>query len=65
MSDFQLTLSASERDLLSSILSASLKQKRVEVHRTEFSREFREQVEAEAALIHDLLDKLAHSAEPA
>src|SRR5256885_4740606 len=34
------------RSLLTRMLTAALKQKQIEVHRTEFSREFRQSVEA-------------------
>jgi hypothetical protein len=63
MADVHLVLTSSERDLLARILGSKLKQKRVEVHRTEFSRDFREDLETEEAQIHDLLDKIAHSVE--
>jgi hypothetical protein len=63
MSEVHLTLSGSQRDLLESILSARLKQKQVEVHRTEFSREYRQQLEGEVTQIEGLLDKLAHLVE--
>jgi hypothetical protein len=63
MTDVHLVLSPGEREMLLQILEAELKQKRVEVHRTEFSREFRHHVEAEEALIRDLLDKLSQGAQ--
>ena len=63
MSEFHLTLSPGERDLLMRLLGSELKQKRVEVHRTEFSREFRHHVEAEETLIEDVLAKLSQAAE--
>jgi hypothetical protein len=62
MAEFQLTLSEVQRDLLTRMLSEALKAKRVEVHRTEFSREFRHQLESEEAQIQDLLNKLSQSA---
>ncbi len=64
MSDFHLVLSSSERDLLVRILGAQRKEKRVEVHRAEFSREFRHGLEEEEALIDGLLGKLAQSGGP-
>lgn len=61
MSEIHLTLSQSQRDLLVRILSEARKGKRIEVHRTEFSREFRHELEAEEAEIQGLLDKLSHA----
>ena len=63
MSEIHVVLTPSERAMLVRMLSDELKHKRVEVRRTEFSREFRQQVEAEEAQVHELLDKLAHTAE--
>jgi hypothetical protein len=63
MSEVPVKLSPSERDLLVRLLGAELKQKRVEVHRTEFSREFRHHVEAEETLIDELLAKISQAAE--
>lgn len=63
MSEVHLVLSSSERDLLVSMLSEAQRAKRVEIHRTEYSREFRRQVEAEEARIGDLLSKLSLCAE--
>ena len=62
MADVHLTLTTSERDFLTRMLDAALKEKRVEVHRTEFSRDFRHQLEAEEAEISALLGKLSQSA---
>jgi hypothetical protein len=62
MSELQISLSAGERDLLVRMLSAALKEKQVEVHRAEFSREFRNQLEAEETRIRDLLEKLSQKA---
>ena len=61
MSDFHLTLTSSERDLLTRILTDQQKGKRVEVHRTEFNRDFRHELEAEEAEITQILDKLSHT----
>ena len=58
MSEFHLTISQSQHDLLVRMLSTALKSKRVEVHRTEFSRDFRHELEAEEAEIQALLEKL-------
>ena len=63
MSEVHLVLSPSERELLVRILGALLKEKRGEVRRTELSREFRHQVEDEAAQIHELLDRLSQAVE--
>jgi hypothetical protein len=62
MSDVQLTISEAERDLLVSLLTSAQKSKRVEVHRAEFSRDYREHLEREEALIETLCDKLSHAA---
>ena len=63
MSEVHLVLSPGERELLVRMLSAELRQKRVEVRRTEFSREYRHEVEAEEIQIHDLLDRLSQAVE--
>jgi hypothetical protein len=63
MSEFHVVLTPGERALLVRMLTDEMKHKRVEVRRTEFSREFRQQVEAEEVQVHDLLDKLSHTAE--
>ena len=63
MSEVHLVLSPSECELLVRMLSAALKGKMVEVHRTEFSREFRHQVEAEEAQIREVLGKLSRTTE--
>jgi hypothetical protein len=57
-----MTLSQDERDLLVRMLNEALKGKRVEVHRTEFSRDFRHQLEDEENRIQGLLDKLTQAA---
>lgn len=59
MSENHVTISTDERELLTRILSQALKEKRVEIHRTEFSREFRRELEDEEVRIRGLLDKLA------
>lgn len=61
MSFIHLDVSPSQRDLLIRVLSAAQKEKRVEVHRATFSREFRDQLEAEETLLAELLDKLSQS----
>ncbi len=62
MSEFHLTVSQCQHELLVRILSDALKSKRIEVHRTEFSRDYRRELEAEETEIEALLDKLSHSA---
>jgi hypothetical protein len=62
VSDIQLSISQEQRDLLVHLLTAALKEKRVEVHRTEVSRDFRHQLEAEESAMAHLLDKLSHTA---
>jgi hypothetical protein len=62
MSEIHVVLSPNERELLVRMLGAAMKDKRVEVRRTEFSREFRHEVEAEEVQIHALLDKLSQAA---
>jgi hypothetical protein len=62
MPEFHFVLTASQRDLLVRMLNAALKEKRVEVHRTEFNRDFRHELEAEEADMCELLEKLSHTA---
>jgi hypothetical protein len=62
MSEFNLTISQAQHDLLVRMLSAALNSKRVEVHRTEFSRDYRHELEAEEAEMQALLDKLSTTA---
>lgn len=59
MFEVHLTISETEREMLSRMLHDAIKAKRVEVHRTEFSREFRRQLEDEEATMQGLLNKLA------
>jgi hypothetical protein len=61
MAEIQVTMSEVQRDMLVRMLGEALKGKRVEVHRTEFSRDFRHQLEAEEKEIQSLLDKLSQS----
>jgi hypothetical protein len=61
MLEVQLTITAGERDLLVRILGDALKGKRVEVHRTEFSRQYRHDLEAEETEINGLLEKVSHA----
>ncbi|HTM56618.1 MAG TPA: hypothetical protein VL175_21475 [Pirellulales bacterium] len=61
MSDFHLVLSLAERDMLVRMLGNALKQKRVEVHRTEFSRDFRHELEGEESRIQGLLERLSQA----
>jgi hypothetical protein len=63
MSEVHLELLPSERDLLVRMLSAAVKEKRVEVRRTEFSREMRHDLEVEETQIEELLNKLTHPVE--
>jgi hypothetical protein len=63
MSEIHVVLSPNERELLVRMLGAAMKEKRVEVRRTEFSREFRHDVEIEETQIHALLDKLSQATE--
>jgi hypothetical protein len=61
MSDFHLTLNPAERDMLVRMLGSALKQKKIEVHRAEFSRDFRHELEVEESRIHDLLERLSQA----
>jgi hypothetical protein len=61
MADLQLTLSQAERDCLTELLQAALKQTRVEEHRTR-TPSFREHVVQNETLIEELLKKLGHPA---
>ena len=58
MAETQLLLTAEEKDLLVRLLKKELGETRVEVHRTHFSPEYREQVKEEEALLRGLLGKL-------
>ena len=46
------------------VLDAYIPRLRVEVHRTEFNRELRRQLEAEEALLSELRERLAAAREP-
>ena len=61
MTDFQLSLTGEQRELLSRILTQVLKEKRVEVHRTETDA-FRKIVERHEALIEQILENLRQTA---
>lgn len=61
MADVQLTLNSQQRSLLERILSTALKQKQVEVHRTEFSRDFRKELEGEEAQLRELLEQVSRN----
>ena len=63
MSEVPVRLSGVERDVLVRLLSAAIKERRVEVRRTEFSREMRHELEGEEKQIEDLLDKLTRAVE--
>jgi hypothetical protein len=65
MSEIQVVFSPSERDLLVRMLNEALGEKRVEVRRTHFSMDFRNQLQAEEALIRELFGKLSQTAETA
>jgi hypothetical protein len=59
MSEVQIPLTSEERDLLTRMLNQALRDKRVEIHRTEFSKDFREGLEHEEQLMQGMLDRLA------
>jgi hypothetical protein len=59
MSECHIALTAEERDLLTRMLSQALRDKRVEIHRTEFSKDFREGLELEERLIEGMLGRLS------
>jgi len=61
MSEVHLVLSPNERELLVRLLEAAMKEKRIEVRRSEFSRDYRHEMEAEETQIHALLDKLSQT----
>ena len=61
MSEVHLTLTTSERDLLVRMLTDAVKEKRVEVRRSEFSRDYRHEMEAEETQMEDLLERLSHA----
>jgi hypothetical protein len=57
MADTQLTLSDKQRDYLVHLLETTLKNTRIEEHRTR-TPSFREHVEEQEAILIDLLTKL-------
>lgn len=59
MSEMQLTLSERQCEILERLLTHVVKQKQIEAHRTEFSREFRREVEDEEAQLRAVLDMLS------
>ncbi|MCC7085009.1 MAG: hypothetical protein IT427_08385 [Pirellulales bacterium] len=61
MSDIHLTISPDQRNLLVKLLTSAVKKKRVEVHRTEFSRDYRHELEAEESQLESLLEQLSNS----
>lgn len=61
MSQVQLTLTAEESEWLVRTLDAALGDKRVEVRRTEFSAQFRSELEKEERLIAGLLARLSQT----
>jgi hypothetical protein len=63
MSEVHVKLLPIERDLLVRMLGAAMKGKRVEVRRTEFSRDMRHELEVEETQIEELLNKLTHAVE--
>lgn len=62
MSELHLTVSATQREILLRILNEALKAKRVEVRRTEFSRDYRHELEDEEKEIQGLVDMLTRAA---
>lgn len=61
MQAIQVSLSPEERDLLVEILQESLDNRRVEVRRTEFSTEFRHQLQGQEELVRAILDKVSQT----
>jgi hypothetical protein len=58
MADVNIGLSSDEVVLLRRLLESALGEARVEVHRTHFSPEFREEVKREESMVRGLLAKL-------
>jgi hypothetical protein len=58
MAEMQLTLTPQERDLLVRVLTTELKDTRAELHHTDFSVDFRDDVKKEEELLRSLLGKL-------
>ena len=58
MAEVHVKLLPIERDLLVRMLAEAVKEKRVEVRRTEFSRDMRHDLEVEELQIEELLKKL-------
>jgi hypothetical protein len=63
MSEVHVKLLSTERDLLVRMLTTAVKEKRVEVRRTEFSREMRHDLEVEETQFEALLKKLTDADE--
>ncbi len=61
MSEVHVVISSDERDLLVRMLETAINEKRVVVHRTEFSRDFRHEIEAEEAQMEGLLGRLSQT----
>jgi DNA-binding MarR family transcriptional regulator len=59
MQAITVSLTPAERELLAEILEESLGNRRVEVRRTEFSTEFRQQLQQQEELVRGLLDKVS------
>lgn len=62
MADTTLRLSASEQATLVRVLEAALGESRIEVRRTHFSPEYRQEVLAEERLLEGLLKKFQEPA---
>lgn len=58
--EFTVVLNPEEREILATCLEQALRDKQVEVHRTD-SLEFKEQLEHQAALLQQVRDKVRRS----
>jgi hypothetical protein len=62
MPETQISLSPPEREFLIDLLRQTLGDSRVEVRRTEFSSDFRHQLQEQEGVLRGLIDKLSSSA---
>ena len=60
MTDFNLSLSTEELAMLRQLVETALGETRVEVHRTHFTPEFREELKQEEKMLRGLLEKFQH-----
>ncbi len=60
MSDMNVTLSTDEMAMLKRLVETALGETRVEVHRTHFTPELRDELKQEEQMLRGLLEKFEH-----